>query len=871
MTSLGDVYLDVHANIKALPGEVRRGAKKIGPEGERAGKQYGAGFNRGFSRSITGVSDRLDATFSRRGRSRILNFFRFAAGGAAKLLLLPFRIIGKLIDAAVDLGKAFVSSFREANASGQAFFRSMLAGFTALGTMGAAAVTNFLLNANPVGLIVALVAVGVALSSILVIGGPLATVLVGLTAAVTALAASLSFALVGAVGALVAIMGPAIAGLGVLGLAFIGMSDKAKKAAKEAFKPLRNELKQLQTAARGPLLKALPGIVKNLEGPFKRLRPLIRGISRAIGDVGLSFAKGFKTPGFKAFRDSMEKFLPFAIRRLGDIARQTLGGLGGIFRGMVPFMKTVLTGLDNLTARFSEWANSAEGQTSIQNFFKDVAASSKIVLGLLKSVGSLLKTVFAPGRIAGDNIIQSLAANIQKFSDYLRANPTLLADFFASGIATARVLGSVFVGLMKLLGLLAVSAGVFFKAIGHAAIAMSYLAPGLGFLRDIGRGLVDTGNQALGMRDDIAAATAAIQNLGNTDGTPKLKHESFKKGAERLKAEGRTVAQVMQEVKGPYTPVINPPKIEKVKTAANDIIRSITKLMPFANKKGGSIPPIKVPFGLGKFTGPSLGKAISGIFKGGAKAAKVAWSLAPKPSGGVPKLSGGKKVTVPWKWGKAPKFPKITGGDLKVKIAGTGAFDKAKNKAKQLTSALKATDKIDPNIKIKDNAGTAKSHINSVRSALSRLNGKTSHVYIVTHKKTVGGYMGGPAPSAMSFARGGKLPGSSPNDPTIDNLRGFVGRSPIMLRSGEFIMNEPATKMFQPMLEAMNRAGNKSIGIPGRAAGGSVDTPLAPPASPVGPTDAQMRRQAELNAKALQGSTFRLDKQGNLKLLSLGG
>ncbi len=66
-----------------------------------------------------------------------------------------------------------------------------------------------------------------------------------------------------------------------------------------------------------------------------------------------------------------------------------------------------------------------------------------------------------------------------------------------------------------------------------------------------------------------------------------------------------------------------------------------------------------------------------------------------------------------------------------------------------------------------------------------------------------------------------------------------------MLRSGEFIMNEPATKMFAPMLAAMNAAGNKSIGIPSRAAGGSA-TPQGIPAmsGPVTLSDASIQRLA---------------------------
>lgn len=805
MTSLGDVYLDVHANTKGLPGEVRRGAKKIGPEGDRAGSEFSKGFDRGFVRG-------------RRRSGVFRSMFR--------LLTLPFRTA---VSGFFNVGKSMAKVFSTA-ADGTSLLTTT---FKALGV-------------GALGVVTTLAKTGGALILLAALAVPLATVLVGATAAVTALAASLSFALVGAVGAAVAVIAPLIAAVGVLGLAFIGMSDKAKKAVKTAFKPLAAEFKELGKAARGPLLKAIPEFTKTLAGPLSRLKPLVRGISQAVADVGISFAQGMKTQGFKDFRDSMEKFLPFAVRRLGDIARQTLGGLGGLFRGMVPFMTDVLRNLDNITARFSKWANSASGQTSIQNFFKNVATSSKQVWGLLKAIGSLIGTVFSPGRVAGDNIIQSMTTNIRKFVDYLRANPQALSNFFQSGIAVARIMGQLFVGLMKMLGFLAINAAKAAQMIGKILIALSFVpGPQSGFLRSMGEGLKNLGADAEAMAAQIESAITSIEQLGNTSATPKLHYESFRTGAARLKAEGRTVAQVMQSVEGPYTPVINPPKVEKVKAITKDLISSLSNL-PFFGK---SIKPIKVPWSFGSLTG------------------KVPWKG----------TAAAAKAIVNWKWGKAPKFPKVTGNKVKIDVSGAGAFDSAKRKANQLTEALKKADKADPNIKIKDNASTAKDHIGSVKSALSRLDGKTSHVYIVTHKRTVGGgYMGGPAMSAASFARGGRLPGASPGDPTVDNLMGFAGsrRTPIMLRSGEFIMNEPATKMFQPLLEAMNRAGNKKVGLasggmalPGKANGGPAPIVNVDPSTM---TDPQMRQLAEYIGEAIARRMRGRPQNDNIRLKALG-
>ena len=299
----------------------------------------------------------------------------------------------------------------------------------------------------------------------------------------------------------------------------------------------------------------------------------------------------------------------------------------------------------------------------------------------------------------------------------------------------------------------------------------------------------------------------------------------------------------LTQTEGPYTPVINPPKVERVKAITAGLIKSLTNL-PFFGK---SIKPISIPTKYGK-------------------------------PGAFPKGKPPKAVNVPTKY-TAPKKPvsSVLGKPPKpvaIKVTGGASMDKARTQANKLTTALGKTDKADPTIKIKDNASTATSHIGKVSSALNKLDGKTSHVYIVTHKRTEGGYMGGPAMSAASFARGGKLPGSSPSDKTADNLAGFIGRTPIRLRSGEFIMNEPATKMFGPLLEAMNKAGNKSIGLaggglalPGRADGGS-----AAPIVNVDPstlTDAQMRRLAELIGESIARRMRGADSK-NIRLQALG-
>jgi hypothetical protein len=69
---------------------------------------------------------------------------------------------------------------------------------------------------------------------------------------------------------------------------------------------------------------------------------------------------------------------------------------------------------------------------------------------------------------------------------------------------------------------------------------------------------------------------------------------------------------------------------------------------------------------------------------------------------------------------------------------------------------------------------------------------------------TPGGFTGGAVDSIMGFAGGGVIPGAPPSAPNVDNILAMVNGRPLKVRSGEFINDEPSTKMNLPWLKASN-------------------------------------------------------------------
>jgi hypothetical protein len=73
-----------------------------------------------------------------------------------------------------------------------------------------------------------------------------------------------------------------------------------------------------------------------------------------------------------------------------------------------------------------------------------------------------------------------------------------------------------------------------------------------------------------------------------------------------------------------------------------------------------------------------------------------------------------------------------------------------------------------------------------------------------------GAFTGGAVASIMGFAGGGVIPGTPPARPNVDNILAMVDGMPLKVRSGEFINNEPSTRMNLPWLKASNAGLNLS-------------------------------------------------------------
>lgn len=116
-----------------------------------------------------------------------------------------------------------------------------------------------------------------------------------------------------------------------------------------------------------------------------------------------------------------------AFTQLGRIMGNLMSSFEGISRA---FGGTFLTNIDNLTARFARFLNSAQGQQDLTNFISETRISMEAWKPILKELPDLLREAFDAGRVA----VATFLPIIQLAVDVIRSCPGLI-----TGVVTAFV------------------------------------------------------------------------------------------------------------------------------------------------------------------------------------------------------------------------------------------------------------------------------------------------------------------------------------------------------------------------------------------------------------------------------------------------
>lgn len=374
-------------------------------------------------RSIAGFGDRVGRVMGRGSRSNILNFFGSLGRGMVNLV----RIIPRIASGFATLGSAFTGAFSAARQGGAGLLSSALGGVVASARAAGPALAGFAAVAAGLGLVL----------------GPLIGIISSLVGIVTALAASLTYALIGAIGAVGAVLVPFVGTILTAAGAFAALSDAQKEALKADVQPVVRAFKALGQSAADTMFANVRRQAERLAPILRDFQPLARRAGAALRGIGDYFLNMMEGPAFSAFRRELTRFLPDAMLSLGRSVTNFTEGFAGAFRASIPFMRDVLNWLEDITDRFSEWANSTAGQQTIRDFWNDVRESVKSVGNFLGAVGGLIAQLFEDTRGGGDTIFDDMAEGIRDATQWLKENPEAIDQWIEDAKALARDIGRI--------------------------------------------------------------------------------------------------------------------------------------------------------------------------------------------------------------------------------------------------------------------------------------------------------------------------------------------------------------------------------------------------------------------------------------------
>lgn len=386
-----------------------------------------------FDGAMGRLSDNVGRAFGKGSRNNFFNFIGSFAGGLVGLLRVVPRL-AQAFDVVKNAVGNIIGVMQEAAQGGAGGLQVALAGVKAAAADAGPALVGF-----------AAIAVGA-----MFLIGPLVAILSGLVGILAALASTIVFGAVGALAVLAGAVVPLVAIFGGLELAFHAMTKAQKTALHDSLVPLTKGFRDMATAIRDPIMNKLPGQLQRLSPVLKDLHPMFHQLGVEISNIGTQFLNAMNSPGFKNFSGAFQTFLPDAVRSMGHIIGNVLGGLGGLFVGLIPQTNSFLGWLQKITGEFAKWANSDKGRQSLLDFFKRAGDSAQSLGNFLLAAGGFLTTLLSQGQGTGNNIFDSMTSSIKDATKWMQDHPDAVNKWFGNAQKLAGDIGGISVAILAI-------------------------------------------------------------------------------------------------------------------------------------------------------------------------------------------------------------------------------------------------------------------------------------------------------------------------------------------------------------------------------------------------------------------------------------
>lgn len=439
--SVGDAYINVHADTSAVDGDLERGLAKAGdgaePTADKVGKDLGGRIGDSVEKEVGKHGPSIAHTLGKEIEKEVVDVapnFRYNVRGK------DGRFVKKTAQGIAD---EVEEAFSRSTASGGIFSKIGQAINDAIGaSFNISGKSPLIVGLIPViGTIVGLV--GALLQAINAVAATLTTI-PALIAGIGLQAGVLLLAFHG--------IGEAVAGAFAaknakeLNEALVNLAPSAKTFVKSLL-PLKGIFDQLQYAAQQNFFKALgtsvTDVLNNIELPIRRA---VVQLSTALGGAFKDILAAFAGPSFKTFLNTVipatiqwvETFGPafgtflLGLIRLGTAATPLLSALGKLLNSGLTYLGDELTKLAKDPA-FTKWLGS--------------------MLGTLKALGPLIQAAFGfivtfldtLNKAGGKELINTLTDVLNMLSKFLASEAGLRSINELIGIAIASIYTLAFV------------------------------------------------------------------------------------------------------------------------------------------------------------------------------------------------------------------------------------------------------------------------------------------------------------------------------------------------------------------------------------------------------------------------------------------
>jgi hypothetical protein len=270
-----------------------------------------------------------------------------------------------------------------------------------------------------------------------VIVGSLGAGIMGLLGIITALAATLTYGLSGALLAAGPLVLGLVAGIATLATAFSELDGRLD----QAVAPMKAWFEETRRGVQDRLFDNLSEQIKGLIPVMERfVGPLMLNTADALRQAGDDFVAALNSEGITSTLSTLGETLPSIMGNLAGSLFNLLEGLLGFFAAIAPNVQGISGTLLEITQRFSDWANSAEGQTSIRDFFSKAWEAAVQLKDLVGALTESLAILFDQTNADGQTMIEKLTGIIDEFNRWAESEEgrQQIADWMEGAKSLAR-------------------------------------------------------------------------------------------------------------------------------------------------------------------------------------------------------------------------------------------------------------------------------------------------------------------------------------------------------------------------------------------------------------------------------------------------